>query len=80
MMRDRLEMEAESAWRISEAMVQYFSELDSVWPKSKRGSNAQRCLDRLKAQRDAIALCLLDGINARAASCPATDAPADGER
>jgi hypothetical protein len=65
-MRDNLEMEADSAWRIAEAMVAYFTELESFWPKSKRGSNAQRCLDRLKEQRDAIAACLLDGLNSRA--------------
>jgi hypothetical protein len=61
--RDKLEMEADAAWRIAEAMAAYFSELEGCWPKSKRGSNAQRCLDRLKEQRDAIALCLLDGLN-----------------
>lgn len=61
-MRTRMEMETDMALGIALAMRQSIEGLERFWPPSKRGSNAQRFLDEIKAKRDSIEQCLLDAV------------------
>ena len=47
-MKRKSEIEIESAINILSSCAQHFENLERFWPPSKRGSNAQRCLDQLK--------------------------------
>lgn len=60
--RDRLEVECVTAFGIIKGMAETIEQIERWWPPSKRGSNAQRNLDDLKAKRDAAELCLRDGL------------------
>lgn len=63
MSRSKLDIEADTALGIAKAMVTDLAELERWWPLSKRGSNAQRCLDSIKARRDTIEQCLRDAVD-----------------
>ena len=61
MSRSKLEIEAGTALGIAIAMERDIDELERWWRASQRGSNAQRCLDSIKARRETIVQCLRDG-------------------
>lgn len=69
-MRSKAEVEIDSARSILEAMKASIADLESRWPASKRGSNAQRALNTIKEQRDAAALCVGDATAAIADAVP----------
>ena len=54
------EVEVQTALSIARGMKQSIEGLESFWPKSKRGSNAQRFLDEIKEKHAALTLCLED--------------------
>lgn len=59
-MATNMEMEVRTARGIAEAMGQSIEGLEKFFPQSKRGSNAQRFLDEIKARRESIIQCLID--------------------
>lgn len=61
-MRSKTEIEIWSALAILKAMEASIEALEQHWPKSKRGSNAQRYLNQIKDKRDAAELCVADAI------------------
>lgn len=62
-MKSRLETEAEVALSMAHGLIEDFVVLDRYLPASKRGSNAQRVLDRMKSRSETIVLCLNDGLH-----------------
>ena len=59
-MRSALETEADFARRAARGVLEDIKALEGYWPQSKRGSNAQRMLDSMKARATAIQ----DGLDA----------------
>lgn len=59
-MKSRSQVELDMAMLIAKSMEQNIDELETLWPKSKRGSNAQRTWDQIKAQHAALSKCLDD--------------------
>lgn len=62
MSRRRHEIEIDIASNILRAMGERLVELERWWPPSKRGSNAQRCLDAVKEAREAALQCMRDAV------------------
>lgn len=59
-MRSTQEIEIENAKNILLSMGQAIEEMEGFWPKYQRGSNAERCWDRIKTQRGIALQCLID--------------------
>lgn len=58
-----MEIETETARSVLSAMTQTIGEVERFWPVSKRGSNAQRQWEQLKAQHETALACLEEALN-----------------
>lgn len=61
-MRTKLVVEAEFAKGACENALEDLAELERWWPKSKRGSNAQRVFERALQRISGARDCLVDGL------------------
>lgn len=59
-MRSKTQIEIETAASILRSMAQSIERLERHWPASKRGSNASRELEDIKAKRATALQCLID--------------------
>lgn len=63
-MRSQAEVEIDMAAGILLTMEDAIRRLEVYWPASRRGSNAQRMLDEIKAKREVALKCCQDALAA----------------
>jgi len=73
-MRSKAEIETENTFQILTAMGLDIEQLERWWPPSKRGSNAQRLLDGIKAKREDAEQCVREAHEAIQPSAPSKGA------